>query len=278
MLISINPVHYTTHSRQAWAGIGEEVGGMSAAALTREDDDDESIPQRKGAGSTLQTLSRGLRALELISKESNGLLIAELASLLDIHRAIAYRLVTTLELEGLITRDRDGRLRLGAGLLVLSSRFEAQLRRIAAPVLQSLATRAQATAFISVPQGDECTPIMTVEPASGALSVAYRVGSRHSIKVGAAGIAILAGRPEHARDSEDVRRARSASVSITRGMLQPGAVGVASPIQKAGAPPLGIEASVGVVALDDLNIDQAASAVKEAAEAIASLIAGKETA
>lgn len=235
--------------------------------------DDNSVPSGKG-GNTLQTLSRGLQALELVSMEPNGLLIAELASRLDIHRAIAYRLVTTLELQRLIVRDRDGRLRLGAGLLVLAGRFEAQLRRVAAPVLQTLAARAQAAAFISVPQGHECTPIMTVEPESGSLSVAYRVGSRHSISKGAAGIAILAGRPARPSDSDDVRRARADGVAITRGMLQPGAVGVASPIQTAGAPPLGMEASVGVVALNDLDVDQATLAVKDAAKAIVSLIAG----
>ena len=45
--------------------------------------------------SSLQTLSRGLTALELVAQKEHGLAIAELAEALGVHRAIVYRLVST---------------------------------------------------------------------------------------------------------------------------------------------------------------------------------------
>ncbi|EWH00488.1 IclR family transcriptional regulator, partial [Halomonas sp. BC04] len=143
---------------------------------------------------TLQTLDRGLSALELIAEHSEGITIAELARQLDVHRAIAYRLVATLESHSLITRTAEGPIRLGAGIALLASRFEPQLRAVAQPLLQALAKATRATAFISVAQGEECVVLMVAEPDEGLLRVGYRVGSRHPLSQGAAGIAILAGR------------------------------------------------------------------------------------
>ncbi|WP_104205344.1 IclR family transcriptional regulator [Billgrantia saliphila] len=220
---------------------------------------------------TLQTLDRGLRALELVAEHAEGITIAELAERLDVHRAIAYRIVTTLEHHGLITRTSDGPVRLGAGISLLASRFEPQLRAVAQPLLQSLAKATRATAFVSVAQGEECVVILVAEPDEGLLRVGYRVGSRHPLTQGAAGIAILAGRPPREDDSEEVRQARADGYSLTRGQLQRGAVGVASPI---ATPPLraGVEACVGVVAMDDLDSERAIREVKAYAQRLAELI------
>ena len=58
---------------------------------------------------TLQTLDRGLQVLALIATRAGGWSIAELAAELDVHRAIAYRLVATLEQHGLIARLKNRR-------------------------------------------------------------------------------------------------------------------------------------------------------------------------
>ncbi|KAA0010215.1 helix-turn-helix domain-containing protein [Billgrantia pellis] len=220
---------------------------------------------------TLQTLDRGLRALELVAEHAEGMTIAELAERLDVHRAIAYRIVTTLEQHGLITRTSDGPVRLGAGISLLASRFEPQLRAVAQPLLQALAKATRATAFVSVAQGEECVVILVAEPDEGLLRVGYRVGSRHPLSLGAAGIAILAGRPARDDDSDEVRQARADGYSLTRGQLQRGAVGVASPVI---TPPLraGVEACVGVVAMDDLDTERAIHEVKAHAQRLAELI------
>ncbi|MBA2777934.1 IclR family transcriptional regulator [Billgrantia kenyensis] len=220
---------------------------------------------------TLQTLDRGLRALEIIAEHTEGISVAELAEQLEVHRAIAYRIVTTLEQHALVARSAEGPLRLGAGISLLASRFEPQLRAAAQPLLQALARATRATAFVSVAQGEECVVILVAEPEEGMLRVGYRVGSRHPLTLGAAGIAILSARPARADDSEAVRQARADGYSLTRGQLQRGAVGVASPVATPQFRP-GIEACVGVVAMDDLDTQRAIREVQAHARQLAELL------
>ncbi|MGP9576075.1 IclR family transcriptional regulator [Halomonas sp. AOP42-D2-25] len=221
--------------------------------------------------STLQTLDRGLLALEIVSEHSQGITIAGLAEQLGVHRAIAYRIVATLEAHALLTRTAEGPLRLGAGVTLLASRFEPQLHAVAQPLLKTLAKATHATAFVSIAQGEECVVTLVAEPDEGMLRVGYRVGSRHPLTQGAAGIAILAGRAPREDDSPEVRQARDEGYNLTRGQLQRGAVGVASPIP-ATRLRIGMEACIGVVAMDDLDTERAIHEVKASARQLAELI------
>ena len=219
---------------------------------------------------TLQTLDRGLHALNIISTRTGGLTVAELAAALDIHRAIAYRLIATLEQHGLIARMRDGRIVIGAGVLRLSATFESQFRALAQPFLIQLAQDAAATAFITVAQGDECTAIQVCEPQMVDFRMSYRVGSRHSITVGAAGIAILAARPASASDPDTVKQARQQGYSVTRGELQKGAVGIASAVQlSTSTGRLPFEACIGLVAMEDFDSMRCAQLVLACAKNLA---------
>ncbi|MBZ9566624.1 IclR family transcriptional regulator [Modicisalibacter tunisiensis] len=222
--------------------------------------------------SQLQTLDRGLHALRIIARHPGGLSIAELAEALGINRAIVYRIVATLEANALAYRREDGAICLGGGILGLAAQFEPQLRSVAEPLLRRLARETNATAYLSAAQGDECVALMVAEPEEALLRVGYRVGSRHPLTIGAAGIAILSARPESESDSDAVRDARRQGYSITRGQLQRGAVGVACPLCDPASRP-GFEGSVGVVALDDLNADAAASAVQACVKRLNGLLA-----
>ncbi|WP_151774756.1 IclR family transcriptional regulator [Streptomyces abyssomicinicus] len=209
---------------------------------------------------TLQTLDRGLRALEVISRAPNGVTVADLAKELDVHRAICYRIVATLQEHLLVTRSEEGRLRLAVGIGVLASRFEQGFAVEARPVLAALANETGATAFVSAAEGQDCVAVLVAEPEHALLTVGYRIGSRHPLDRGAAGVAILAARPESPSDSEAVRQARVNGYALTRGELERGAVGLAAGIpcrNRFGT----TERSVGVVALDGLDIEAASRAV-----------------
>ncbi|MGV9714530.1 IclR family transcriptional regulator [Rhodococcus pyridinivorans] len=223
--------------------------------------------------STLQTLDRGLRALDIVSQRPGGISIAELSAELEVARAIGYRIVATLEAHSLVARMYDGRIRLAVGAALLGSRFRPRLREVTQPLLRDLAQQTSATAFLSTLEGDECVVIAVAEPDSGILRVGYRVGTRHPVSKGAAGIAILAGRPASESDTDAIRRAREDGFSITAGELEHGAVGVAagvrSPVDHEG---MGFEASVGVVAIEGLDTDTAATAVVATAARINSLL------
>ena len=63
-----------------------------------------------------QTLSRGIRVLEILADAREPLSIDELAQRLGVHRSVAYRLLRTLEHHRLTVRDARGRIILGARL------------------------------------------------------------------------------------------------------------------------------------------------------------------
>lgn len=223
--------------------------------------------------STLQTLDRGLRALDIVSQRPGGVTIAELAAELDVARAIGYRIVATLEAHSLVARTDDGRIRLAAGAALLGSRFRPRLREVAQPLLRELAQQTSATAFLSTLDGDECVVIAVAEPDSGILRVGYRLGTRHPVSRGAAGIAILAGRPASDDDTDAIRRARADGFSITAGELEHGAVGVAASVRTSPEQDgVGFESSVGVVAIEGLDTDRAAAAVMDTAARINALL------
>ncbi|MEE1758755.1 MULTISPECIES: IclR family transcriptional regulator [unclassified Streptomyces] len=212
---------------------------------------------------TLQGLDRGLRALDLISLTADGLTVADLAARLGIDRAIAYRIVRTLEEHALVSRQGK-RVRLGAGAATLAGRFQQQLVLAAQPVLQELADGTGTSAFLTVAHGaGECVPVAGAQPAvqHGPVQVGYRIGVRHPLERGANGIAILALQPPRPDEPEEVARARESGYSVTSGQLQQGATGIAVGFEVPGA----VGASVGVVAMHTFDIGSVAAQVKEAA-------------
>lgn len=227
--------------------------------------------------STLQTLDRGLRALEFVSRAPNGVTVNAIAEHLGVHRTIAYRIVSTLHDHHLVTRTHTGVVRLGAFAATLSRRFAPQLLHAGRPVLRELVDATGVTSFLSVAEDDECVVVLVEEARRGehGLRVSYQEGTRHPIHRGAPGLAILAMRPSTPHDPVGVERARADGYSITHGELQAGAVGVSVGVSGAAMlDMLDIEASVGVVALGDLDIETAARASKRAAQQLVDVLAG----
>ena len=208
---------------------------------------------------TSQTLDRGLRVLAVLAAAPGGLTITELAERLEVNRTVVYRLVTTLEQHGLVRRDSRSRLHVGLGILHLASAVRPVLRDIAAPMLRRLAEEVGCTAHLTVAEGDEALALAVVEPSWTDFHVSYRVGSRHPLDQGAAGKAILLGREP---------ASQRASYVMTVGEIQSGARGLAAPVPDVE----GLEASVGIVTLGDLDVDGAGPRVAEAAAELGGLL------
>lgn len=217
---------------------------------------------------TLQTLDRGLIALSVISRRPRGILVAELAEELGVHRAIAYRIVATLAEHGYVARLDDGRIRLGGSVLDLAGRYAPQFREANRGVLTALADRTGAAAFITVAEGDHAVAVAVAEPDEAVVRVAYRVGARHPLDRGAAGIAILARRAPSQTDSAEVQRARERGFALSRGELEPGATGLAVGFRSLSLDGEWQGASVGVVTIGELETGPALTAVREAAETL----------
>ncbi|MFT4210778.1 MAG: helix-turn-helix domain-containing protein, partial [Microbacterium sp.] len=142
-----------------------------------------------------QTLSRGIRILELLAEARDALAIDELARRLGVHRSIAYRLVRTLEDHALVVRTDSGRVTLGARMAALAAGVAPDLQSAALPELTATADELGMTCFLAVLDREECITLASVEPRHAVASVAQRPGARHSIALGAPGKAILSTLP-----------------------------------------------------------------------------------
>jgi len=138
-----------------------------------------------------QTLSRGIRILELLADARGALSIDQLAEQLGVHRSIAYRLLRTLEDHGLVARDSTGRVMLGARMAALAAGVAHDLQAEALPELTAVANELGMTCFLAVLDHQECVTLSSVEPRHAVNPVAQRPGTRHPITRGAPGKAIL---------------------------------------------------------------------------------------
>jgi DNA-binding IclR family transcriptional regulator len=155
-----------------------------------------------------QTLSRGIRILEILASARQPLSIDETARRLGVHRSVAYRLLRTLEDHGLVTRDGTGRIQLGARMAALAAGVAHDLQAEALPELTAVANELGATCFIAVLDAEECVTLASVEPRHATASVAQRPGSRHPVTAGAPGKAILSVLPQSQWPGEVTDRLR----------------------------------------------------------------------
>lgn len=155
-----------------------------------------------------QTLSRGIRILEILADAREPLTIDEIARRLAVHRSVAYRLLRTLEDHGLIARDGSGRVQLGARMAALAAGVAHDLQAEALPELTALANELGMTCFLVVLDHDECVTLASVEPRHAVASVAQRPGTRHPVTVGAPGKAILSALPTGDRPADVSDRLR----------------------------------------------------------------------
>lgn len=101
----------------------------------------------------MEALARGLEVLSLFSRERPTLTMAEVVRLTGLNKAAAYRILSTLEMTGYLSRDPATR-RYRPDLKVLTLGFNAldglDIRQIARPHLEQLARELDLTASLTV--------------------------------------------------------------------------------------------------------------------------------
>lgn len=206
-------------------------------------------PVQSPAGSKhSQTLSRGIRALEILSEAQRPMSIAELSAALGVHRSIAYRILRTLEDHSLLMRTEAGLVQAGPGLAALARGVSRDLQTAALPELTDVANSLQMTAFIAEWDRHDCVTLMTVEPRHPETTLAQRPGTRHQFSAGAPGIAIQSavteerwyqvapGLPYRAEATEAARR----GYAVSHDEVIAGVSSVAVPIPVPGQLPAAI--------------------------------------
>jgi DNA-binding IclR family transcriptional regulator len=207
-----------------------------------------------------QTLARGLRILRALRETPSGLSVAELVRGLELHRPIVTRLLVTLEDEGYVERTETLAYRLGPELIALGRAVRSDMRELAATVLRGLAEQVGATVVLVVRDGDQAVVISVVEPMHTDLRLLFRLGSRHLLRQGAEGMAILAGNPPQKGERPEVAHARRSGYVVSAGEIMPGTWGLAVPVMTAGGR---CEMSVGVISAQALDESKTARLVRE---------------
>jgi DNA-binding IclR family transcriptional regulator len=153
------------------------------------------------AGGGVQSVSRALRALELIAAEGE-LGVSDLGRGLGVHKATASRLAATLAAGGLIERDPvSDRYRLGFGLIRLAGAAIAglDLVRTAHPILENLAQRTRETVNLGVLSGGDVVYVDQVAGTHSIVSVSW-VGRGTPLHCTSNGKVLLAWMDEQDRD------------------------------------------------------------------------------
>lgn len=210
-----------------------------------------------------QTLARGLIALEVLGAADAPMSVSSLANALDIHRSMAYRLVTTLEQFGFVERDLSGGLVLGTKISALARGVAKTLQEAAAPVLTELAAQLEMTTFLATLDGDFVVTLSSAEPLNAETTVAKRPGSRHSMDKGAPGKVV--------RSQVDPIAYPPHAFEVSQDEVIPGVASVAVPLVITGSKP----AALAVIYLPQaLETERIAKVLAEAAERIATAVGG----
>lgn len=158
--------------------------------MTVSDETTAERPAARAATTGSQTLSRGIRILEILATADRGLSIDELAAALGVHRSVAYRLLRTLEEHGLVARGPGGLVTLGGGLAALASSVSRDLQQAALPELAEAADDLGMTCLLVMMETDYGITVVSTPPRR-TVAVSYQPGHRHPLTRGGPGKAIL---------------------------------------------------------------------------------------
>jgi DNA-binding IclR family transcriptional regulator len=142
-----------------------------------------------------QSFARSMTVLQLIAEQDEAPGVSELLSLSGLTRPTLYRILSSLEAEGLVLKTRDKCYRLGARLIGLAHTALAQVdvRQLAQPALTRLRDETGETVHLAIRNLDELVYVDKIESRE-LVRMASTVGTRvpfHSSSVGKAYLAAL---------------------------------------------------------------------------------------
>lgn len=147
-----------------------------------------------------KTLAKGLMVLEAFDRENPGYTVAEIAKRFGYNRAVARRILRTLEILGYVRQDRREYrlaprvLRLGYGYLASN-----RVGNLIHPILKQVTDEIDEPCSMGVLDGDEVVYIAHSPGEQRYFSVGLTVGSRLPLLTTAIGRALVAFLPENQR-------------------------------------------------------------------------------
>ena len=156
-------------------------------------------PNAGGAAQRIQgaqSFARSIAVLQMIADAAAPPTRAEIASQSGLTRPTLYRIIASLEAEGLVEATQGGRYRLGGRTVSLARAALAQndVRKLAEPMLAELRDATGETVHLAIRSGDEMVYIDKIESRQ-AVRMASTIGTRvafHSTAVGKAYLGAMA--------------------------------------------------------------------------------------
>lgn len=142
---------------------------------------------------TIQSLDRALRVLKCVSG-ADGLSLTEIADQLEESPSTVYRILSTLDVHGMVELQRDSQLwQIGLESFLLGSRFlgRTNLPEQSRPFMRDLMEMSGETANLAIAEGREVIFVSQVETHQP-IRAFFRPGTRGPIHASGIGKAILA--------------------------------------------------------------------------------------
>lgn len=149
----------------------------------------------------VQSLQRGLEILSYVVEAGGPVKLQEIVRRFDLDKASAFRLLSTLEAEGLVRKQIDKSYAIGGRLLqwISSPRFDQQLIQLARPYLERLAQETHESSHLGVLAGTQIT-LIDVVPPDALVAIKHSVGSTVEVYCSAVGKALLANLPAEVQE------------------------------------------------------------------------------
>jgi DNA-binding IclR family transcriptional regulator len=205
-------------------------------------------------GGRVQSVQRAAALLEAIAEAPEPRTAPELAARCGLNRSTAWRILATLEEEGLVDRDPPtNRYSVGRAVTRLAAAAADSLPRIARPHLEDLARRTGETVSLAVPRGLQLVYVDQVQAPH--VMAADWLGRAVPLHATSTGKALLAFLPPEELDSavsqplasftrrtitapaklrEELERVRRRGYAISRGELEAALWGASAPVLERG--------------------------------------------
>ena len=142
----------------------------------------------------VQSLQRGLHVLSHVVEAGTPVKLQEIVQRFGLDKASAFRLLSTLEVEGLVVKQSADKTYSIGGRMVRwmsSERSDQQLAHIARPQLEKLAQQTRESSHLGVLTGTHVT-LIDVVPPDALVAIKHSVGSQVELYCSAIGKALLA--------------------------------------------------------------------------------------
>jgi DNA-binding IclR family transcriptional regulator len=143
----------------------------------------------------VKAVRRAIAILRCFTLEESELGVSTISRRLNVHKSTVSRLLSTLELEGLVNKNPENRrYRLGMGLLGLANHIVlyTDLKQVARPLLRQLANQTQETVDLAVRDGDKVVNIEQITPSDRLILNVGWVGRSSPLHASSTGKVLLA--------------------------------------------------------------------------------------